>query len=98
MIEQIAIISLLVFAIHYTMQENEIFAGLGNWIEDHLPTWAHNPLYECPVCMCFWYGSVLYWIGYKLDIWEVSWNEWPFVVIGAMGLNAVLVKLFPDKQ
>lgn len=83
MIEQALIISLLVLAIHYTMQEGEIFEGLSKWFEKTMPYGIHQPLFECNVCMTPWYGSVLYVL-----IYGVSW-QCPVVVITAMGLNII---------
>lgn len=83
MIEQALIISLLVLSIHYTMQEGEIFGGLGKWFEKHLPYQIHSPVFDCNVCMSPWYGTALYW----LIPWHHDVKVWPVVVIVAMGLN-----------
>jgi len=93
MLEKIIIISLLVFAIWYTMQPGEIFGRLARWLESHLPYQLHNPVFDCPVCQVPWYGTGLYWL-----IWGTSWQQWPVVVFGAMGLNVILTRLFPDKD
>ena len=93
MIEKIIIISLLVWAIWYTMRPGEIFGQLGDWFDKHLPAWLKSPVFDCPVCMCWWYGTALYWL-----IWANDWKEWITCVIAAMGLNVILTKLFPDKQ
>jgi hypothetical protein len=93
MISQIIIIALLVLSIHYTMQPDEIFGKLGDWLEDHLPDAVHPALFSCNVCMSFWYGSVLYWlIPWQHELWQ-----WPVVVIGAMGVNVVINKWAPNK-
>ena len=93
MIEKIFIISFLVFAIHYTLQPGEIFGRLGDWFYKHLPSWTHQPLYDCPVCMVFWHGTAIYWL-----VWATGWKEWLVVVIAAMGLNAIIVKVFPKEN
>jgi hypothetical protein len=93
MIEQILIISFWVFAIHYTMQHGEIFGWIGDWFSEVLPEKLHNPVFDCEVCMCPWYGSFLYII-----MWKPTWHEFGIaliVVIAATGLNAILTKLFP---
>lgn len=92
MLEQSFIIALLVLSIWYTMSEGEIFAGIGRWFEKHMPSFMHQPLYECNVCMCPYYGSVLYVL-----IYGINW-QWPVVVIAAMGINAALNKMSPDKD
>jgi hypothetical protein len=91
MLTQSLIISLIVLSIHYTMQEGEIFAMLGDWFNNNLPEKIHQPVFECNVCMTPWYGSVIYVL-----IWGVNW-QWPVVVIAAMGINVAINKLSPDK-
>ena len=90
MIEKAVLISAIVFAIHYTMKEGEIFEKLGDWLFVHFPKKLHSPIFECPVCMCPWYGTILYWA-----IWGCSVKEWLVVIIAAMGLNSVIVNFFP---
>ena len=92
MLEHSLIIALLVLAIWYTMQEGEIFAGLGRFFEKHLPAKIQPPLWECNVCMTPYYGSLLY-----IVIYGVNW-QLPIVVICAMGINAAINKLSPDKE
>lgn len=85
MLEQTIIVSLIVFAIWYTMQEGEIFGKLGIWLHNNLPSWAHDPVFACPVCQVPYYGTVIALIlGY----------EW-WVIFPAMGLNVVIIKLWP---
>lgn len=91
MIEKVFIISFIVFAIHYTLQIGEIFGKLGDWLERHLPGWLHEPVYVCPVCMAFWHGTALYWL-----IWAGGVKEWLVVAIAAVGLNAIIMRIFPD--
>lgn len=76
------------------MQPDEIFGNLGDWLEDHLPDAVHPALFACNVCMCPWYGSVIYW----LMPWQHELWQWPLVVIGAMGVNIVVNKWTPEKE
>lgn len=92
MLEQSIIIALIVLSIWYTMQEGKIFAGLGRWFEKHLPAKIHPAIFECNVCMSFWYGSVLYLVIYGFN------ERLPAVVIAAMGINVVINKWTPDKD
>lgn len=85
MLEQSFIISMIVMAIWFTMQEGEIFGRVQKYSH-----WKIAPaLFDCPICMVPWYGSILYVL-----IWGVSW-QWPVVVIAAMGINAAINKLSP---
>jgi hypothetical protein len=61
------------------------------WFERTLPEKIHPAAFECNVCMTPWYGSVLYVL-----IYGINW-QWPVVVIAAMGINAAINKLSPDK-
>jgi hypothetical protein len=95
MLEQSLIIALLVLAIWYTMQEGEIFGFM-----QRFSRWKVAPaLFECNVCMSPWYGSAIYWLfpWQKVGFGEARLIEWPIVVIVAMGINAALNKLSPDK-
>lgn len=98
MLEKSLIISLLVLSIHYTMQEGEIFEGLGKWFEKVLPGKLHPPVFACNVCMTVWYGTLLYWLipWQKLNLTVSNWLEWPVVIIVAMGINIVINKWSPD--
>jgi hypothetical protein len=91
MLEHSFIIALIVLSVWYTMQEGEIFGRLGLWFEKHLPLVMIAPAFQCNVCMCPWYGSVLYIMLYGVNL------QWPVVVICAMGINIVINKLSPDK-
>lgn len=92
MLEQSLIIALIVLSVWYTMQEGEIFARLGRWFEKHLPSKIHSAVFECNVCMCPWYGSILYIILYGIDV------TLPVVVIAAMGINVVINKWTAEKD
>jgi hypothetical protein len=73
------------------------------WGEKHLSECWQQPLFACNVCLSPYYGSVIYWL-----LWGFHWSpfyqaginhwvEWIVVIIGAMGFNAALNKLAPDK-
>lgn len=86
MISQVPIISFIVIGIWFSMQEGEIFGIIQKYSH-----WKIAPaLFDCPVCMVPWYGSVVYVL-----IWGINW-QWPVVVLAAMGLNVVIMKLRPD--
>lgn len=91
MITIIPTISLFVFGYCCTFWEGMIFGKVGNWLDERLPEWIAKPLYQCYICACFWWGTALYWF-----VWGNSVKEWFVCVVAAMGLNAVLSKLFRD--
>lgn len=95
MIEKIVVVSLIVIAIWSTMQYGMIFQFVRYWaiIKDEseeggpvyrIPKWVQKPLFDCPGCMCGWWGSAAYWL-----IWGESGKEWGIVVISAMGVCTV---------
>jgi hypothetical protein len=98
MLEKSLIIALLVLSIWYTMQEGEIFEGLGKWFERHLPKAIHPAVFACNICQTPWYGTLLYWLipWQKLGLTVSNWLEWPVVIIGAMGINIVINKWSTD--
>lgn len=87
MIEQIIIIALTVFAIWQTFQEGHIFNKVAIVLEKKLPEKLHNPIFYCPVCMCFWYGLVICLL-FDFGLW---------LPVPAMGLVAVIVNILPDE-
>jgi hypothetical protein len=95
MLEQATIIALLVLSIWYTYQEGEIFGFVQKW-ETSIGK-PFQALFGCNVCMTPWYGSVLYWLIYGLWLNVATWQAWLVVVITAMGINAAINKLSPDK-
>lgn len=93
MIAHILITSLFVFGYCCTFWEDMIFGKLGNWLDERLPDWLAKPLYQCFICAAFWWGSVLYLVA-----WRESVLDWFITVVSAMGLNAVLSKLFAKES
>lgn len=93
MIEKILIVSFIVFAVHYVLQEGEIFGWLGDLLTKILPDKLHDPFFECVVCMAGIYGAAVYWI-----IWHGSVKEWLVINLSAIGLNAIINQLTPDKN
>lgn len=98
MLEKSLIIALLILSIFYTMQDGEIFEGLGKLFTKHLPEAIHPAVFACNVCMTPWYGTALYWLipWQKLNLTVSNWLEWPVVIIGAMGINIVINKWAND--
>lgn len=87
MLEQAAIIAFITIAVWATMLYEMIFG----WVRDkteHWPIWLKKPVYECPICMTAWYGTLAYWL-----IWGNSVKEWGIVVICGMGIVTVFVNI-----
>ena len=91
MLEQSLIIALCVMAFWMFMWEGNILHFVRHFGDWHLPVWVQKPLYDCPMCMTPYYGSIVYTI-----MFHHSWYDWAFTILIAMGINTVLVKLMPD--
>lgn len=87
MIELSILIAFAVLFIHTTTNEGHIFEDVANFLDTKLPDWIIKPLYGCPICMSFWYGSFAYIIYNGFDKWIV------LVVFCAAGINAAIVNL-----
>lgn len=65
---------------------------------EHLPLWVKKPLFDCPVCMAPWWGSLII-IAFGL---VTSYYPHPFVwliqLLIAGGINAAIVLLQGGKQ
>lgn len=89
------IIAMMVLAIWATMWPGAIFEFISDWFEKRLPEeskWK-KPIYDCPICMTPWYGSVIYWIFLSADV-----REWILAMIVAMGINVTAIKVFKDDE
>lgn len=91
MIETIFIIALSVLFIHVTFWEGMIFESIGKKLSA-LPHYIRKPVYDCPICMVPWWGSLLLYGGNIAKLWEVqNATEWIFILFAAGGINTVLI-------
>ena len=87
MIELSVLIAFSVLFINPTTWEGMIFEDVANYFDTILPEWIIKPLYGCPICMSFWWGSAFYLL-YE------GWNkEMIIVVFAAAGINAAIANL-----
>lgn len=93
MIERILIIALFTMGYCCTFWEGMIFHAVGDYMEQHIPDWLWKPLGGCYICACMWIGSGLYFIA-----WHISLLDWWVTCVGAMGVNAIISILQPNKQ
>lgn len=97
MLEKIVITALSVLACWATMWEGAIFSRVRTFFTDLLEEtpWEkwENAIFDCPICMTPYYGSLVYWA-----VWANGIGEWLVVVVGAMGLNVALTKLFREEE
>lgn len=95
MVEKIFIVALIVRAIHYTMQEGEIFGFVQTWFA-HMSEKLKQPFFDCAVCMTVWHGTYIYWLIWGFWLNTGMWQEWLVVIIAAMGLNAIINQMMPN--
>lgn len=96
MLEKAAVISFIVIAIWATMLYGMIFGFVRNWFVKWegekpvymVPKWLCKPIFECVICMTFWYGTAAYWL-----IWGESVKEWVIVVNSAMGITTIFANI-----
>jgi hypothetical protein len=88
MLEKSFIIAFIVMGIHViTTWPGMILAFVGDWVErKKLPMWFRKPCIECSICMCPWWGTLIYWIFLGNSV-----SEWIVVIFTAMGINSVIV-------
>ena len=87
MIELSILIAFAVLFLNATTWEGQIFEDVANWLDTKLPEWISKPLYGCPICMSFWWGSFAYIVYEGVEI------EMILVVFAAAGINAFIVNL-----
>ena len=81
MLEQAFILSLCVYFLHACTWEGMVFSPLASRLWN-LTRWIRKPLFDCPVCMVPWWGSLLVWI--------FEW-DWSLQLILSAGGIAVLL-------
>lgn len=83
-------LAFIILFLHSTIWEGMLFEDIHektyNW-----PKWLKKPLFDCPICMAPWVGSLL------LAIWGISTGswltapEWIAAVLVAGGINTFIV-------
>lgn len=82
---------MIILFIHATTWKGMIFEGIKKIIkpEGHL----YKPIYGCPICMVPYYGSLIYFLFFK-----ISWIDWILTIGTAGGLSVVSVLLIDIKD
>jgi hypothetical protein len=87
MIELSVLIAFAVLFINATTWEGMIFDEVANYLDTKLPEWISKPLYGCPICQSFWWGSAFYVFYRGVE------KEMLIVVFAAAGINAFIINL-----
>ena len=91
MISIILITSLVVLFFHVCTWPGMVFSFVGKAL-DKIPSYLKKPLFDCPICMCPWWGPVIIAIGILAGAWQVT-NTWQMIMIvaAAAGLNTIFI-------
>jgi hypothetical protein len=89
-------IALIVLAGHSFTWDKHIFSGIRNIIDEKSA--ISKPLYNCPICMTPWWGTIIYWLIFDGFAAGRTFFDW-FVVIGpATGFSVISVVLVVIKD
>lgn len=91
-------VSLGIWCIHISFQEDMIFEKQGTWIENKLGKYWSKPVISCPVCMPSIWGvigffAIRYFFNVDLPIKQII----PFVFC-LCGLNTIISKLVSKER
>lgn len=96
MIEMAFMIAFPVLFLHKITEEGMIFQGIRPLLYN-FPEFIKKPLFDCPVCMVPWYGSIILWMGFLYDEWKLpNMFEWFFILVIAGGINSILSPMLED--
>lgn len=96
MMEQVLLIAFAVYFIHATFWPEQIFGKLAEWLESWMPEKLTMPLFNCPICMTPWWGTLIYWVCHWLDIALFADVRWPVIILtvfAGAGLNTILLQV-----
>jgi hypothetical protein len=91
MLQWIVITALIVLFLHVTTWEGMIFEIVSDKLRP-LPDYIKKPLYDCPICMAPWWGSVVLTIAYLThSLPPFNAFQWVAILFAAGGLNTLLI-------
>lgn len=86
------LIAYAVLFIHATTWEGQIFEKVGDYLQTRLPEWIQKPLYDCPICMSFWYGTAIQLLLHKNFGVELFLEV--FAAAGINVINVVVIRYY----
>lgn len=91
MITTAIIIAFVVLFLHACTWEGMIFGFVSKKLH-RLPDYIKKPLYDCPICMSPYYGSLIILSSYYFGGHDLpSVNDWFLILLMAAGINTVLI-------
>lgn len=91
MIEQAIIIALIVLFLHATTWDGHIFEGIRKLVDEDSK--ISKPIYNCPICMTPWWGTLIYWLFFNISL-----IDWLLTVGAASGFGVLSVILIHAKD
>lgn len=86
------IISLIVLFIHVICTwDGMIFSGIKKVLDENKK--YSKPIYTCPICMSFWWGTLIYWLFIGLSV-----SDWIITVFAAGGFLVIFVILLTLRE
>lgn len=91
MLETSLLVALVVLFLNVTTWEGMI----NEWVKRvtfNWPDYFKKPLFDCPICMAPWWGSLILIVGYQAGALPAyNWFEAVCILFAAGGINAVLI-------
>lgn len=95
MIQNAFVIAMIVFFIYMTFRPLMIFGFVNVWLKTWLPKKLWKPVFDCPICMTPWYGSIIYFALLNAPSQFVTW----MLTVGtAAGITCPIVFLLEIVQ
>lgn len=97
MIEVSFMLAFSVLFLHVCTWEGMIFEFVSNKLYN-LSDKIKKPLYDCPICMVPWWGSIILTL-YSLasGLWQ-PYYQWILELFAAAGINTVLIYLISSNR
>jgi len=91
MIQTIFITALIILFFHVCTWPGMVFSFVSEALKN-VPAYLKKPLFDCPICMCPWWGPTVVACGIVGNVWHVD-NVWQLAIIvaSAAGINTVLI-------
>lgn len=90
-------IAFVIQFIHALFWEGMIFGFIGAKLDNLLPSYIRKPLYDCPICMAPWWGSVILFFFSLAGIVQLpSAGLWVTTLLVTGGINVILSQIYKN--
>ncbi len=98
MITQALAIAMIILFLHATTWDGHIFEGIRKYIDEDKK--ISKPIYNCPICMTPWWGSLIYFLLMPygdMATWQ-GWQSYLLTIGAAGGMSVISVILIVIKD